>query len=138
MLEIFEFSFDRRVIPEEDIDKVIEEVSTILSGISEKLGIKCGLSTFSALPPAITNPNSKLVRACIETLRRAGINPIVKLSPKRNDMIYYIKYLNKETICIGPGIEEVTHSVDEYTEIGQLVKAVEVYLKLIELISKLS
>jgi len=56
VLEIFEFSFDRRVIPEEDIDKVIEEVSTILSGISEKLGIKCGLSTFSALPPAITNP----------------------------------------------------------------------------------
>ncbi len=124
----FVFSFDRRVIPEEDIEKVVEEIRASFEDASRIVGARYGVRILSAVPPAITPQDAAIVsiaRSCIE--KRLGKSPRILISTGRNDSVYY-RIRGSEVITFGPGVEGVAHMPDEYNSIDEIGRAIEVYL----------
>jgi succinyl-diaminopimelate desuccinylase len=124
----FVFSIDRRVIPEEDIDHVVNELREILFKASESVKARHELKILSSVPPSLTSQNAPLVNiasVCIEkTLKE---KPRISISTGRNDSVYY-RLKGSEVITYGPGAEGIAHMPDEYNSIEEIGKSIDVYL----------
>jgi acetylornithine deacetylase/succinyl-diaminopimelate desuccinylase-like protein len=81
------------------------------------------LRTIHNLDPVETNPKSMAIKAL-----KGLLGPSVKVSevPYATEMVMFRK-ANKSVMICGPGDPKGCHIVDEKIEIGQVVKAVEVY-----------
>jgi len=124
----FVFSIDRRVIPEEDIDYVINELREILAKASMIVGARHDLKILSAVPPALTPQNAKLVdvsTSCVEKI--LGINPRILISTGRNDGVFY-RSRGSEVVTYGPGVEKTPHMPDEYNSIEEIQRSIDVYV----------
>ncbi len=124
----FIFSFDRRVIPEENLDKVINELREYLAKAAADVKARYEVSVLSAVPSSLTPIESHIINvasACAE--RIVGSKPKAELSPGRNDAVYYVNLTRSQVINFGPGVEWVAHAPDEYTEVDELVKFVRIY-----------
>jgi len=124
----FVFSIDRRVILEEDIGAVIEELENTLRRASEAVGARHSLRILSAVPPSLTPASSELVgiaRACIK--ETTDSDPRVSISTGRNDSVYY-RQKGSEVITYGPGAEGSAHMPDEYNTIEEISRSIDVYL----------
>lgn len=124
----FVFSFDRRVIPEEDIDSVVEELRRAFKKASEDVGARHDMKILSSVPPSLTPRESILVNiasTCVEKI--AGKPPAIAISVGRNDSVYY-RGRGSEVITYGPGAEGVAHMPDEYNLISEIERSIDVYL----------
>ena len=124
----FVFSFDRRVIPEEDVDRVVEELKSSFEKASKAVGARYGIKILSAVPPSITPQESLIIniaRTCAE--KKTGKSPGIFISIGRNDSVYY-RLKGSEVITLGPGVEGVAHTPDEYNSIGEIERAIDLYL----------
>ncbi len=124
----FIFSFDRRVIPEENLDEVINELREYFAKAAADVKARYEVSVLSAVPPSLTPIESHIVNvasACAE--RIVGSKPKAELSSGRNDAVYYVSFTKSQVINFGPGVEWVAHAPDEYTEVDELVKFVRIY-----------
>ena len=124
----FVFSFDRRVIPEEDLDAVIEELKRHLDDAAKKVGARYEVKVLSAVPPSLTPMDSEIVmvaKGCVE--ERLGIEPSIHMTLGRNDAVFYVRMAGSRAINYGPGVEGTAHTPNEYTTVEELVRVVEVY-----------
>lgn len=124
----FRFSIDRRVIPEENIDSVVEEMRELFSRVSSEVGASLSFDVLSKVEPSITPASSLLVKtleACIS--EELSADPKVFISLGRNDSVYYTNMLGSHTVSYGPGVEDVAHVPDEYTTIEEIERALKVY-----------
>jgi len=125
----FIFSFDRRVIPEEDLNHVIRELEDYLKRAAESVGAKIEVNVLSTVPPSYTPINAELVKTTSECIERElTAKAEIYLSLGRNDAVYYTNILGVvQTINYGPGVEFVAHAPDEYTTVDELMNAIKVY-----------
>ncbi|MEZ0290089.1 MAG: M20 family metallopeptidase [Sulfolobales archaeon] len=124
----FVFSIDRRVIPEEDIDQVVSELREYMRRASEETSIRHEVKILSAVPPALTPVDARLVRVaekCVKDVLR--VQPRITISTGRNDSVYY-RSRGSEVITYGPGVESVAHMPDEYNSIEEIRRSIDVYL----------
>jgi len=124
----FRFSIDRRVIPEENIDSVVEEMRELFSRVSSEVGASLSFDVLSKVEPSITPASSLLVKtleACIS--EELSADPKVFISLGRNDSVYYTNMLGSHAVSYGPGVEDVAHVPDEYTTIEEIERALKVY-----------
>ena len=124
----FVFSFDRRVIPEEDIENVVEEIKTFFERASKTVGARHGIKILSAVPPSITPQESVIIgiaRTCVE--KRLGRSPRISISTGRNDSVYY-RLRGSEVVTLGPGVEGIAHMPDEYNLVDEIREVIDVYL----------
>jgi len=129
----FVFSFDRRVIPEEDINEVIEELKSYFNKASKATNVKHEIKITSAIPPSTTPMESLIVAIAKNCLKKClNITPKIEISFGRNDAVYYTNILQSQVICLGPGVENVAHAPNEYNEISQIIKITKVYRCIIE------
>ncbi|MGC9010456.1 MAG: M20 family metallopeptidase [Sulfolobales archaeon] len=130
------FSFDRRVIVEENAEEVWRELREKVLGIAKEKNIEIEIVLEQISQPVLTDPNSKIVKA----LEKSGEEVLGK-PPKKIvcigglDMRFYAekKY---EVATYGPGALGVAHAPDEYIEISDLIKASQVYIRLIQNLSR--
>ena len=123
----FVFSFDRRVIPEEDVDDVSREIIDLVNKLSRELGVEASVEILSAVPASVTRGSSVLVNkisACIE--RICGERAEVLISRGRDDTVFY-RLAGFETITYGPGVAGTAHMPDEYTSVSEIERVISVY-----------
>jgi succinyl-diaminopimelate desuccinylase len=133
----FIFSFDRRVLPEENLENVISEIKDYFNKAAELVNAKHEIKILNYVPAALTPINSQIVniaKECIGTL--LSLEPRIEISLGRNDAVYYINIAHSQVINLGPGIEKTAHTADEYTEIDELIKIIILYKCIIEKILK--
>jgi len=124
----FVFSFDRRVIPEEDIGSVVEELRRVFARASENVGARHDVKILSSVPPSLTPRESILVNItsrCVEKI--VGNPPAIAISVGRNDSVYY-RGKGSEVITYGPGAEGIAHMPDEHNSISEIERSIDVYL----------
>jgi succinyl-diaminopimelate desuccinylase len=133
----FTFSFDRRVIPEEDVDEVVKELQRFFQTAAQRVGARHVMKVLSAVPASVTPIDSRIasvVSKCVKSKLKA--DAIATISTGRNDAVFY-KKIGVDVINYGPGVGETAHTADEYTTIAELSNAVEIYTDIIkELVAK--
>jgi succinyl-diaminopimelate desuccinylase len=129
----YAFSVDRRLIVEESIEEVEEEVNKFIQRLREKYPeVRIEAKPVNKLPPAITPKESKLVVLAKEAVREvAGAEPRLTVCLGGLDMRYYTEK-GIETITYGPGPGGAAHQVDEYVELEELRKVAKAYAVLAE------
>ncbi len=133
----FEFSFDRRIIPEENEDKVAMELLKYLRDSAARVGAKFEVTIKSLIAPSATPMDSHIVTLMEEVIQRTlGFCPKLKLNAGRWDLVYYRK-AGIEGVVYGPGVKGQAHAVNEYTTIGELERVLKVYVYFLENVSRL-
>ncbi len=130
------FSIDRRVIVEEKADDVVEELKEFVEKASNELGIKAEFVVVQKMDPALTKPDTVLVKTLSETIREdLGVEPRKTVCVGGLDLRYYTN-VGIEAVTYGPGEPSMPHKVDEYIELDKLYKVVDVYVDLALKLSK--
>lgn len=128
------FSIDRRLIIEENIDNVIEELRQYIREAAEKHHADVELRIIEKMEPAFTDPNSEIVEALAKAIKaNIGAEPRRTVCVGGLDLRYY-SYRGIQVATYGPGEPNMPHKVDEYIDIGNLYKVIDVYVDLIHIL----
>lgn len=138
--------FDRRLIPGETQNQVMEKVETITGRYNEKTGItvtaKIARPDWNwnqikkrGLLPALTEMDSKIV----EYVKKAHYavehsEPVVFFTDGYQEMDFLVNDLGIESVQYGPGDSSLCHTDDEQLNTSELERCSNVYTKLIRLI----
>ena len=126
------FSVDRRLIIEENVESVLEEIQKLTSEISEKTGIKSEIEVISKSNPAYTPGESIIVEVLKDTIKSIlNTEPKIIICNGGLDLKYYNEK-KIPTVAYGPGIGEAAHKPDEYIELSHLNIAIRVYIELVK------
>lgn len=128
----YAFSFDRRVIPEEDINNVEAEIREMVLRVAKEMGVKCDVKIVNKVRPAITKPDSPLVLSLRSSAEDVlGIKPRALVCLGGLDLHYYTS-AGVDAVAYGPGPEECAHVTDEYVLVSEVIGAANVYLHLLQ------
>lgn len=131
------FSIDRRLIVEEKTDDVIHEMKDVLMKASKKYNVEAELRIIETMEPAVTDPDSEIVRALEDAIYRSiGVKPRKTICVGGLDLRYYA-YKGIQVATYGPGNPKTPHKVDEYIDLDGLYKVVDVYVELVDILSEI-
>ncbi|MCD6301366.1 MAG: M20 family metallopeptidase [Staphylothermus sp.] len=130
------FSIDRRLIVEENTSDVISELEDIISKAVHAAKAEVELEIVEKMEPAITDPESELVKVLEEAIKKnIGKEPRKTVCVGGLDLRYYtLKGI--QAASYGPGDPHVPHKVDEYIPIDSLHKAIDIYVDVIDLLAR--
>lgn len=119
---VFEFSFDIRTIPEENVAEFARRFKSVVEKLTSNVEVKV-----TSVANSIVAKESKIayiVRRCARKI--LGYSPRETISSGRLDISYYM-VSNIDAIAYGPGECSQPHRVDEYIKLSSIFKAVRVY-----------
>lgn len=124
-----EIDIDRRTIPGETFDQVLQELHDAMSrATSAQPEIDYEICTpFLNLPPLATPHESPIVKAIQTACQSITGQVVLQTFPGSTDAPNYAC----PTIICGPGSLEQCHSLNEYVSIDQIEKAVRIYVQTI-------
>ncbi|AHF80989.1 M20 family metallopeptidase [Thermococcus paralvinellae] len=129
----FYFSFDRRIIPEEDAEEVVRELEEYLRNFASKVNVDIEIIVKSLIEASATPIESKIVQITKRAVKNVlGIEPTLMLNAGRYDLVYY-RRVGVEGIAYGPGVGGQAHAVNEYTTVDEIEKVLNVYVEIIKL-----
>ncbi|MEM4789094.1 MAG: M20 family metallopeptidase [Ignisphaera sp.] len=125
----YAFSFDRRIIPEESVEAVENEIKKIIEDIAKEFPqVKIGIEVVNKLKPALTKENTELVKTLEQSIELVlGIKPRKVLCLGGLDMHYYTEK-GIETVTYGPGPDVNAHVVNEYVLVDEVINVARVYV----------
>jgi len=130
------FSVDRRLIVEEKADHVVEEIESFVKELSQRLGFKIEFQLVSKMDPALTKPDTVLVRALSRIVEKnIGSPPRRTVCVGGLDMRYYTS-VGVETATYGPGEPGLPHKADEYIVVDKMYSVIDTYIDLAYALSK--
>lgn len=128
----FYFSFDRRIIPEEDVNAVIKELREHFEEAASRVGVSIRINIKSLIEASATPIESPIVQLTAKSIQKClGIEPILMLNAGRYDLVYY-RRIGIEGIAYGPGVRGQAHAINEYTTIDEIKNVLDVYINLLE------
>ncbi len=129
---------DRRYIPGEDVESVLNEYQSIIDSIKEEdpefdaeiVRMENNMLTLDHLY-LMTQPDEPIVMATREALKEV-INREPDITRKRGwtDAALLSNFANIPTVVVGPGDISYSHTKDERVPIKDLINMVEVYTKI--------
>ncbi len=129
----YAFSVDRRLIVEESIEEVEKEVMEFIEKIrGEFPKLKINVKVVNKLQPALTDPESELVKILTES-----INEVLSVKPKLTvclgglDMKFYSEK-GVQAVTYGPGPLTLAHQANEYLDIEEFTKVSKVYAHILK------
>ncbi len=125
----FAFTIDRRLIPEENVAGVLEELKTMIAWATHIVGADYEVRVDYSAEPAINEPG-ELYDALKEASELAGVRigePVV--CPGGLDMWYYTRAGSK-ALAYGPEYR-TAHAPDEYISLEELEKLIQIYANLV-------
>jgi len=121
--------FDRRLLIEEHMDSVKDEVRQLLEQlVRDRAGFRYALRDIFEVRPTMTDRNGPVARSTAAAVRRVlGVEPEFICSPGTYDQ-KHIDRVGKLRDCIayGPGILDLAHQPDEYVVIDDMVNSAKV------------
>ena len=122
-------ALDRRLLIEEDMESVKDEVRQLLEQLSrERDGFRYSMRDIFEVRPSMTDRDGPVARSTAAAIRRVmGRNPEFVCSPGTYDQ-KHIDRIGKLRDCIayGPGILDLAHQPDEYVVIEDMVNSAKV------------
>lgn len=120
------FEIDRRLLPEENADRLLEELSAELAQMKSDGELTEGIVRVRKLGrPFQTAANSELVERLAEACRRCGVEPRLEGAPWYSDA-GELSAVCREICVFGPGSIHQAHTSDEYIDVSELQVAVSV------------
>lgn len=121
-----EFTIVRRLIPEENLESVRENIIKVLEDVSKETKTNYEYDEFYAIDTMISNPNDKLYKILSEVIKTTrGKVPDLVLSPGTFDIRFTIRE-GIPSINYGPGRIEQAHATDEYVELKDFYDSIKV------------
>ncbi|ADI31801.1 M20 family metallopeptidase [Staphylothermus hellenicus] len=132
------FSIDRRLIIEENTNDAIEELNKYIVEAAKKYSADVELRIIERMEPAFTDPSSEIVEALAKAIRMdTGVEPRRTICVGGLDLRYY-SYKGIPVATYGPGEPSMPHKVDEYIEVENLHKVIDVYVDLVNILGRSS
>lgn len=127
-----EIDIDRRVVPGEDPQRVLPEVEAILSSLSAgRPKLRFEQELLFASPPLSTNHNGNLLGIVQRTLSRMKLDGTPLGAAYATDA-GDLDRAGIPAVVIGPGDLAQAHTKDEWIDLAQLHRGVELYLELMK------
>lgn len=125
------FSVDRRLIVEENIEEVFNEIRELAESISGETGIQSEIEVIEASNPAYTSLESTIVSSLGSSIEEVlGLKPRFTICTGGLDLKYYSE-AKIEAVAYGPGAIGAAHKPNEYIDLLDLEKAINVYVELV-------
>ncbi|MFB6469795.1 MAG: M20 family metallopeptidase [Vulcanisaeta sp. AZ3] len=128
----FQFSIDRRLLPNEESSFVIREIMNYIDRYKAELNIKSSvdINVVNTIESAMNNKDSPLIKTLINTVRKVlYVEPTLSISRSPVDTRYFQR-LGVDSVTYGPGDVTSAHGPDEYINVNDILLASEVYLRL--------
>ena len=128
--DYFQFSIDRRVLPSEDYETALNELINYIYGLRSSIKSTVDVYVINKIEPALNAASTlldKLMNAISNVLH---VNPRVSISRTPVDTRYFQR-AGIDSLTYGPGNISSAHGADEYIEVNDVVKSVDVYLWLV-------
>jgi acetylornithine deacetylase/succinyl-diaminopimelate desuccinylase family protein len=128
-------SIDRRVLPTETEDQAREEIiRTVTAALPESLGAAVEVRTVRFVAPSATREDAPIVRAAERAASELlGRSVWASGFTATCDMAYLVNEGGIPSIILGPDSIALAHQVDECVSIDEMARAVNLYLRTIEL-----
>jgi len=127
------FSVDRRIIVEESVEDVENEVKNFVEKLRKEfpeIGIE--LKIVNRLPPALTDPESYLVKKLVNAIEKAtGTKPSLTVCLGGLDMRFYTER-GIQTVAYGPGPLHMAHQANEYVSLEEIKRVAKAYYLLLK------
>jgi acetylornithine deacetylase/succinyl-diaminopimelate desuccinylase-like protein len=128
-------SVDRRMLPGETTESVMAELEGMIRSISVPgIGVDIEMRP-GHWDPYLISDKEPIVQGLIDAYQRCtGNEPVVrtKLACTDGSHIYHMGKI--PAVLFGPGIPEMSHQVDEYVPIKNLVAATDVFMRAFEIL----
>ncbi len=121
------FVINRRVLPSENMDQIVKQISGCLKKIDPRVEIKIGFLGAPNLLPL----TSELLKITKKITEKVWKRAVVAVEPGWTQAGLFKKW--GDCLIWGPGEITMAHQADEYCPIGDLEKMTTCYKKLIEL-----
>ena len=124
----FEFTIDRRLIPEETVEGALAEIEALVRFISQGVGVDASVEKVTGMEPAASKLDTlykTLSRVVVEIV---GVEPRPVICPGGLDLRYYTA-VGSEALSYGPR-GDLAHAPDEYIEVEELEKLIAVFARL--------
>jgi len=144
--------YDRRLVVGETRESVLEPIKNCLKELEEKdskiktkvsyvhRNNKCytnkKIESTKFFPAWLYDEKENFVQNCLSELRKDGFNPNVTIYDFCTNGSTYAGENNIKTIGLGPSKEDLAHTIDEYIEISQLLKAANSYISILKALMK--
>ena len=122
------FSIDRRMLPGETSQSILQEVEGVLKkcaseGISSEVRI-----THDGWDPYAIDPGSPLARGLCQAVEEVlGQFPQIKGKAGCTDASHLFHRAKIPSVCFGPGLEDLAHKANERVALEKVVQAARVY-----------
>ena len=124
------FSIDRRLIIEEDLEKAEEELKKYILEVASKYNAKVEIKVLSKLSPSFVEPDSDLVSTLSNIVYEVlGFRPRKVVCTGGLDLHFYTD-VGVKAISYGPGDPDQAHVVNEYIDLNDLYRSIDVYVEL--------
>ena len=124
------FSIDRRLIIEEDLEKAEEELKKYILEVASKYNAKVEIKVLSKLSPSFVGPDSDLVSTLSNIVYEVlGFRPRKVVCTGGLDLHFYTD-VGVKAISYGPGDPDQAHVVNEYIDLNDLYRSIDVYVEL--------
>jgi acetylornithine deacetylase/succinyl-diaminopimelate desuccinylase-like protein len=123
---------DRRLVSSETVEGAFEDLRRLVRRLAKKYRMKIDVDLLAAYPPSKTDQSEAIVQLSRAALKETGLPAEPVGFPAGCDM-WAFRARGIPAVVIGPGSIGQAHVIDEYLELDQLRKAVEVYGRLIRL-----
>jgi acetylornithine deacetylase/succinyl-diaminopimelate desuccinylase-like protein len=130
---------DRRMLPGEKKEEVLEEMKKILDLIQSQDSIfQYRMEEIDFAEPSEVDPEEEIVNIGVEAIQEVmGEKPPLRAFSGFTDSRFYINQCHIPTLIFGPGDTNQIHTTDESVEVEALVRAAHIYaLILINYLSK--
>jgi len=118
---------------EESVEEVEKEVMEFIENIRREFPeLKINVKVVNRLQPALTDPESELVKVLSESISEVlGIKPKLTVCLGGLDMRFYSEK-GIQVVTYGPGPLSLAHQADEYLVIKEFTKVSKVYAHMLE------
>ena len=124
----YAFSIDRRLIVEENPERVEEELREFVNELQKEFpDVKLSLKLISKLMPSITSPDSRLVSVATSAAREVLGRELKKTVCVGGLDSHYYSSKGIEVITYGPGPVTNAHIANEYVSVSELLSVAKVY-----------
>ncbi len=128
-----EIEVDRRMLPNEKKERVLEEIKDILEPLRlEDPLFRYRMEEIDFAEPSEVNPEEEIVRTGVEAIYEVtGKKPSLSGFSGFTDSRFYINQCHIPTLILGPGETDRSHTTDESVEMDALVHAAHIYALII-------
>ncbi|MGI5963754.1 MAG: M20 family metallopeptidase [Lawsonibacter sp.] len=134
---VSEVVLDCRTVPGETVESLRESILNILHNLFDGTPVTYEVTDFINVTPSSTEEDGRVCTIMKDAFQAAfGQDMVVTYFKGCCDMSYFYKAGYTQTLLCGPGSMDQAHIVDEYIEIDQLHKAVDLYTEVIRTVQK--